>query len=791
MKNLTKTLLLGAIFLMATGRSEASSSLRVSPDGGTTWVVIDDNGPLDTDPTVGVVEYDGPIGNWSVSISSGQSEPFIGSPATPNMDLNTINSSTQPASLIVQYCDSGLTTFASETYIDTLSYNTGGTVIQNAYRDSGNVIFGTSQTYSGGAAGTSPSPTALLLSSTGPVSGANSFSNGMVVSASGNFPNSLTIETVIIHNGTGRTSTDAHLRALPQPTCGGQIGDFIWNDVNGNGCQDANEPGIAGVKVDLYSGCSPKGALVQTTTTDANGKYLFTGLCAGNYTVSITTPNGFVHTIAHQGCGGIPGDAHNPTDSNCECTGADNCDVCVNLPTDNSIDLTIDCGYVGSQPCLTFLKTPDTNSAPAGSIVGYTYAITNCGGTTFTNLAIIDDAGTPGFTADDFSITNGLNLAPGEGASFHVLVNLPVVTCVSNSNPSVNAGLLIATVLPSGDVKVTYRQSRNLNDNVYGTSANNLDGWTKHNFSDLTGSDKCEFRFTDSTGKVVLDFFSDYITQAASSLTPTGTVVYPSGYGSLGPNGGDGSMVTGAKSNVLFWTSTLADNLNSGLNGGFPSPYLLNSPAPESSFPNWDYVDGYTVIVSKYAFGAAGFGGVTVPQQHNSPAKTGSNAVYPVLCGGCITNIATVVTVDANNNILATVASDDAVVCTGTPTPPPPTCIITEGAFKIDKNTIQIPLKDGGTANIVLSEVDLTWNQGVNGKITKMSLNGDFYTPAPGAGAGSPATLSSGFVSDANKRTIGKGLTKTLVITFEHPASKTLGDYTGVLKFGTCTVNFP
>src|SRR6185437_2970324 len=310
------------------------------------------------------------------------------------------------------------------------------------------------------------------------------------------------------------------------------------------------------------------------------------------------------------------------------------------------------------------------------------------------------------------SVTNGLNLAPGETQSFHVYVTLPIVECVSNSNPSVNAGLLITQILPSGDIKVTYRQSRGLNDNVYGTPAP-ADGWSGgHKFSDLTGSDQCEFQFTDGTGKLVLDFRSDYISQAASSLTPTGTVVYPSGYGSLGPNGGDGKMLLGASSNVLFWTSTLADNLNSGLNGGFPSPYTVNSPSPEASFPNWDYVDGYTVIVSKNAFGAAGFGGVTVPTQHNSPAKVGQNAVNPVPCGGCITNIATVVTVDGNNNILATVASDDAVVCVGSPTPPPPPgCIVTKGATKIGPNNISLTLKNAGSANIVLSEVDLIWNQ--------------------------------------------------------------------------------
>ena len=33
----------------------------------------------------------------------------------------------------------------------------------------------------------------------------------------------------------------------------GTIGNFVWNDLNGNGVQDPGEPGIAGVTVRLYS----------------------------------------------------------------------------------------------------------------------------------------------------------------------------------------------------------------------------------------------------------------------------------------------------------------------------------------------------------------------------------------------------------------------------------------------------------------------------------------------------------------------------------------------------------
>jgi len=135
----------------------------------------------------------------------------------------------------------------------------------------------------------------------------------------------------------------------------------------------------------------------------------------------------------------------------------------------------------------------------------------------------------------------------------------------------------------------------------------------------------------------------------------------------------------------------------------------------------------------------------------------------------------------------ATLATDDAVVCTGRGTQPP-TCLITLGALKIDKKTITLPIKNAGSSSIVLTEVDLAWPQAVNGNLVKMSLNGDFWT---GPAAASPVTLNSGFVADPNKRTIAKGQTKNLVLTFQNNASTTLGDYSGMIDFGTCQIAFP
>ncbi len=75
-----------------------------------------------------------------------------------------------------------------------------------------------------------------------------------------------------------------------------RLGDFVWNDLNRNGLQAAGEPGIAGVTVALLDGNS--GTQLQTTTTDATGRYAFTGLAAGQYKLRFTTPTGFTPTLA-------------------------------------------------------------------------------------------------------------------------------------------------------------------------------------------------------------------------------------------------------------------------------------------------------------------------------------------------------------------------------------------------------------------------------------------------------------------------------------------------------------
>ena len=61
---------------------------------------------------------------------------------------------------------------------------------------------------------------------------------------------------------------------------GASIGDFVFNDLDGDGIQDFGEPGIPGVMVLLYD---EFGNLVEATETDMNGMYLFEDVLPGDY----------------------------------------------------------------------------------------------------------------------------------------------------------------------------------------------------------------------------------------------------------------------------------------------------------------------------------------------------------------------------------------------------------------------------------------------------------------------------------------------------------------------------
>ncbi len=58
----------------------------------------------------------------------------------------------------------------------------------------------------------------------------------------------------------------------------GSLGDYVWYDVDGDGVQDANEAGAAGVNVAVQNNLSGSFTTIDTATTDANGDFTFNNL---------------------------------------------------------------------------------------------------------------------------------------------------------------------------------------------------------------------------------------------------------------------------------------------------------------------------------------------------------------------------------------------------------------------------------------------------------------------------------------------------------------------------------
>lgn len=186
------------------------------------------------------------------------------------------------------------------------------------------------------------------------------------------------------------------------------IGDLVWLDENQNGIQDAAEPGISGVTVNLYNGA---GTQVSSTTTNANGRYLFDNLNPGDYFVEFVPPAGYQRSPQDQGI-------NDGADSDADLTSGR---TVVTTLAAGERDLTWDAGIFQTQ---IITDTPTPTLTPTGTIT-ITPTVTPTG-TITPDTAVPTTPADPALALDPVCLFRG-NLAgvPGEVAVWRLTASNP------------------------------------------------------------------------------------------------------------------------------------------------------------------------------------------------------------------------------------------------------------------------------------------------------------------------------------------------------------------------------
>ncbi|WP_162389143.1 SdrD B-like domain-containing protein, partial [Spirosoma endbachense] len=160
------------------------------------------------------------------------------------------------------------------------------------------------------------------------------------------------------------------------------LGDFVWNDSNKDGSQDAGEAPIPGVVATLFI----NGVSSATTLTNATGFYSFTGLTPGNslsYSVGFSTPAGYTATLANVGDDTKDSDANPATGRTQSIT-----------LLAGEFNPTLDAGFTGTNPELRLEKRVDKSKASVGDVLSYSVVLTNIGSVVATNVLVSDSAST-------------------------------------------------------------------------------------------------------------------------------------------------------------------------------------------------------------------------------------------------------------------------------------------------------------------------------------------------------------------------------------------------------------
>ena len=374
----------------------------------------------------------------------------------------------------------------------------------------------------------------------------------------------------------------------------GSIGDYVWFDANADGVQDPSESAIANVTVTLAGDLNGDGIdEILTTTTDADGLYLFDFLPAGPYTITVddtTLPDGLTQTYDDDGLG-------SPHTS----------DYTLGAGEHNREQ---DFGY--AMPALSVDKVITdilrrgasigniTGPVEPGDVIVYEFAIENVGPVPAYNVGfddtlppgIVTETDAPGdagsYEVSDPFAAGSLGLADGV-ATFDVPLGLTV-----NAGETLTAtftGIVTSSVSQGDDLMNTAHAYGEAEDGTPIPPQNSLLG--DDSDTDVEDSD------ADDTGIVTVP-----VLQPALSVDKTITGIFRPGEGSLGISGpvepGDTVSyrfvlrnVGGATAYDVEFTDTLPPGMVTVAGG----TYSVSSPATTGTLALPDAAGAFTTSI--------------------------------------------------------------------------------------------------------------------------------------------------------------------------------------------------
>jgi uncharacterized protein YbdZ (MbtH family) len=187
------------------------------------------------------------------------------------------------------------------------------------------------------------------------------------------------------------------------------IGDVIWYDTDQDGIQDAGEPGLENITVELYDDALCTDTVISSTVTNGTGTYAFTVTSEMTTCIAVTVPAGWTVSPQDQG-------ADDALDSDAGATGTI---TTVNVTADNP---TFDIGlYVAGQVGDRVFCDADNDAAyDAGE------GMADVTVTLYDDSDCIGHAGTPVLTTtttgDGYYLFTGLeSYAPGASGKCYVV----------------------------------------------------------------------------------------------------------------------------------------------------------------------------------------------------------------------------------------------------------------------------------------------------------------------------------------------------------------------------------